>query len=192
MGERIDIAGDRITSVTLKFEEALSMKEFYKFLHEWLVINGYCSPPFDGYIEKYYLEKIDQSNSKEIWFWWRTSRIPKDSPYFKFFLNVDVHVMGLKDAEVTIRGQKVKANKGEVEIMLNAWLEVDYKFNYEKNPFVAPFLGRFKRLIYRRDIIQNAGIVKREATGLIEDLKKWFELKPFAGGGETFNPPRGL
>ena len=190
MGERIYVAGDQFTSITFKYDEVLSLKELYKFAREWMVINGYMSP-ISGYDEKYYMEKVDQSGAKEIWVWWRTSRVNKQNVYVKFFLNVDFHIMGLREVEVTVRGQKVKANKGEVEIMVNAYAELDHKFPLAKHSFIAPFLARFNRTVYKPQIEFQLGVLKKEATGLVEELKRFLELKPFSGG-ETFNPPKGL
>ena len=119
MGE-IGISGPKANATqSIKYEDVFNMKELYKAIRDWLITNNYVSAKSSEKMEHFYLEKVNPSGAKEMWVWWRTERSPHDSKYFKYHMNVDFHILGMKDVEIMHQGQKLKANKGEVEIMIN-------------------------------------------------------------------------
>jgi hypothetical protein len=69
-------------------------------------------------------------------------------------MNVDFHVLGLKDVEIMHQGQKLKANKGEVEVLINAWLETEAEVEIGKT-FLYYILGGFISSFFRRKVWQT-------------------------------------
>ena len=197
MGEKIGISGSNHTDcLSIKYEDVFSLKELYKAVRDWLISHDYVTASSSENMEKFYLEKISPSGAKEIWVWWRTSRAPHDSKYFKFHMNVDFHVLGMKDVEIMHQGQKVKANKGEVEVMINAYLETEAEFDFSKS-----FLGRiggpwlanlFRKKVYRKDVNAHKSELKQDLISLQAFIKDFLELKSFLPKSEQFYPSKGL
>ncbi len=176
--------------LSVKYEEVYDMKELYKLIRDWLIAEGFASDKKDEYMEEFYLEKHGQTSGREIWVWWRTNREPHGSKYFKYFLNVDYHVLGMKDVEIMYKGQKVKAQKGEVEVMLNAYIEL-LPGKELKGP-LKMFSDLFKKRIYRKEIKEHEDKYREDIYRLQGHVKQFLELKGFLPESEIFRPVRGL
>ncbi|MBU2577192.1 MAG: hypothetical protein KKF50_05745 [Nanoarchaeota archaeon] len=143
-------------------------KELYNFCFNWLKDEGYKLK------EKEYVEKIS-SFGKEIILKWEASK--KITDYFKQVIEVEWHILGMKDAEVERDGKKVSTNKGEVGITLKAILVRDYEERWEDRPFY-----KFLRGIYEKYIIRTT---REEYENNLEDKAKEYlkEIKAFLNLG---------
>jgi len=139
-------------------------KDLYNFCYNWLKDEGYKLK------EKEYIEKISPAG-KEIILKWEASK--KITDYFKHVIEVDWHILFMKDAEVEQDGKKVSTNKGEVGITLKANLVRDYEERWEDKPFY-----KFLRGVYEKYIIRAT---KEEYEDDLEDKAKEFlkEIKAF-------------
>jgi len=192
MGEKIGISGSKYTDcLSVKYEDVFDMKALYKAIRDWLISNEYVTAKSSEKMEKFYLEKISPSGTKEIWVWWRTSRFPHGSKYFKYYMNVDFHVLGMKDVEIMHQGQKLKANKGEVEVLINCYLETEAEFEIKKT-FLGFLSEIFKKRVYKKQIEQHKDELKEDLDKLQNFIKQFLELKSFLPKSEMFYPSRGL
>ncbi len=197
MGEKIGISGPSANStVNIKYEDVFSMKELYKAVRDWLISEGYATAKSSEKMEDFYLEKISPSGAKEIWVWWRTSKVPHGSKYFEYHLNIDFHVLGMKDVEVMHQGQKVKANKGEVEIMINCYVELEAQYSFSKS-FLGILGGQwfsnlFRKNIYKKQVDAHKKDLKGDLVKLQGFIKEFLELKSFLPKSELFHPARGM
>jgi len=197
MGEKIGISGpDANSTLSIKYEDVFNLKELYKAVRDWLISNDYVTAKSSENMEKFYLEKLSPSGVKEIWVWWRTARAPHGSKYFKYHMNVDFHVLGLKDIEVMHQGQKIKANKGEVEVMINCFLELEAEFEFRKS-FIGMIGGsllanRFRKRMYKKQVDAHKPDLKEDMVKLQAFIKEFLELKSFLPKSEQFYPARGL
>ncbi|MEM4336391.1 MAG: hypothetical protein QXG86_00090 [Candidatus Woesearchaeota archaeon] len=191
MGEKIPISGSRVSdSLSIKYEDVFSLQSLYKMIREWLIANEYASNKKDEKMEKFYLEK-HSGGAKELWIWWRTSKIPHGSKYFKYVLNIDYHVLGMKDVEIMHKGMKIKVNKGEVEILINCYLETEAEFQL-KESLLRGIANMFRKKIYRKEIEQHKKDLESEMFSLQHDIKQFLELKGFLPKSELLHPLRGL
>lgn len=199
MGEKIGISGASARDcLSIKYEDIFNLKELYKATRDWLIFNGYTTSKDSENMEKFYLEKVSSSGAKEIWVWWRTSRVPHDSKYFKYHINIDFHTLGMKEVEVMHQGQKIKANKGEVELMINCFivLEPDEKFEFKKSAvgrLGGPWLTNlFRKRIHKKQIDSHKQDLKSDLVALQGFIKEFLELKSFLPKSEKFYPSKGM
>jgi len=192
MGENIGISGARFNDcLSIKYEDVFNLKELYKAIRDWLISNNYVTAKSSEKMENFYLEKITPTGTKEIWVWWRTSKSPHGSKYFKYHINVDYHVLNMKDVEIMFQGQKIKANKGEVEVLVNCYLETEAEVEIKKT-FLWFLAELFRRKVYRKQIEEHKADLKDDMDKLQGHIKQFLELKSFLPKSEIFHPARGL
>lgn len=177
--------------LSVKYEEVFDIKELYKLVRDWLIAEDFASGKKDEYMEHFYLEKHSQTVGREIWVWWRTDRTPHRSKYFKYQLNVDFHVLGMKDVEIMYKGQKIKAQKGEVEVLINAFIETLPGVEF-KSGFMKMFSDLFRKRIYRKEIKEHEEKYREDVYRLQGLVKQFLELRGFLPESEIFRPVRGL
>ncbi|MFC1741671.1 hypothetical protein ACFL3V_04000 [Nanoarchaeota archaeon] len=187
-----------VRTFSIVFKHVFSMEYLYKRVHEWLIEEGYCSDSSgangDKWIEKLYLERIDGKGAKQIWIWWRTSKM-HNNKFFKFHFDVDYHVLNLTSQEIVIDGTKVKTNKGEVEMWITAKLELDPAGDWNnhfllKNPYIQNF---YLNRMYKRRIEQAEDMLIRDSSRLMGAVKQYFQLESWIPEytGKPFHPPKG-
>ncbi len=88
--------------------------DVYNMMFNWFKDHNY------KIMEDLYNEKVT-GFGKEITAKWKGSK--KVTDYFKFQIQANWHILGMKDVEVEIDGKKVKTNSGEVEIVFKPSIE---------------------------------------------------------------------
>ena len=191
MGEKIPISGSRATDcLSIKYEDVFNLQNLYRMIREWLIANEYASDKQDEKMEKFYLEK-HSGGVKEMWIWWRTSKVPHGSKYFKYVINIDYHVLNMKDVEIMHKGTKIKANKGEAEVLINCYLDTEAEFEIEKSLF-RMIANLFRKRIYRQQVEQHKKDLQSDMLSLQHDIKQFLELKGFLPKSELLHPLKGL
>lgn len=187
MTEKRDVA----KMLSVKYEEVFHMKQLYVYIKDWLKDRGYINDDSEKWMETYYLDKSTPAG-KELWIWWRTKREKIDeNPYFEYRLNLDFHTLALKDVEIVHQGKKVKAHKGEVEIMISASVLFDPKGELEKNKFLKPYYKWFVKKPYKEQIDAKEKDLLKEVYELQSAIKQFLEQKAIVTE-ELFHPVRGL
>jgi hypothetical protein len=149
---------ETVTKYVVNRKDILHLDNFYLLTHEWLVEHGYAPREDADFPERYYLHK-DGPGGKEMWWRWRPK---KESPMrlgkrWRFDLDIDVHVLTLKDVEAVIAGKKYKAHQGEVEIAVVANLVEDPEKAFEQG-----LLKDVKQLLYKRSWAEQREMLKEE------------------------------
>ena len=161
-----------VTSYNINRNDILHLKNLYMLLHEWLVEHDYGARNDADFPETYLLHREGPAG-KEMWWRWRCSRDPLgENKRWRFDLNVDVHVLTMKDVEVAIGGKKYKANQGEVEVQCSAVLVEDPEGLFKKGMFKD-----MQKLLYKR-------LWKQQYEQLKDDLRK--EAFEFRDAAATF------
>ncbi len=174
--------GDLIEAAkfSVKVEDIFSTKDLYKVVKEWLDEENYFDEENgENYREKLYVDKTGEKG-KELWIWWRTIKYPEGmsekTGFLRYILNVDYHVLGMKTVEVMHKGKKLKMDKGEVEVMISANIELDYRGEWKKG-FWKNIAGLFKKRIYRKEITDHKNNLYKEAYRLHSVIKRYLETK---------------
>jgi len=123
--------------------------------------------------EDLYNEKLS-SNGKEIIIKWEANK--KVTDYFKFQIEMNWHILGMKDAEVEIDGKKVNTNKGEVEIKFKANIIKDYEKRWEDKPFWKFLRGVYERYIIRETVDEYEGDLEDDLKDIIKDIKAFLRI----------------
>lgn len=152
-----DLQYEQITEYVVNLKDIFHLDNLYLLMHEWLVEHNYATRSDKDFPEKYYLHK-EGAGGKEMWWRWRPNRFPlAKNRLWRFDLDIDVHVLTLKDVEAVISGKKYKAHQGEVEVNVRANLVMDPDKILEKSMFKD-----IKKLLYRRFWAQQKEMFKDE------------------------------
>jgi len=142
--------------------------EVYDFVFNWLRDRHYKTS------EDSYNEKI-QSNGKEVTITWKSSKSVSD--YFKFTIQMEWHILGMKDVEVEIDGKKKKTNHGEVEIAFKGFLVKDYEQRWEDKPIWKFLRGVYEKYVIRSTVADYEDELEDDVRELIGDLKAFLRLE---------------
>lgn len=173
-----------VATYKVAYKDVFSLNYLYFLLHEWFVDEGWVNRDKDEeFPEVYYLQRDHPQSGQEIWVRWR---LKKDAgKLYRNYMDIDIHVMGLKDVEVLLNGQKVRANKGEVEIQVKAIAQTDPDKVWENHPF----LKHFKSIILYRILGRNFSSQKAKLYGDAYDLqtaiKTYLRLQSYGGEPEA-------
>ncbi|HME86882.1 MAG TPA: hypothetical protein VKE88_00535 [Candidatus Nanoarchaeia archaeon] len=191
----------KLEKLKVKVKDVYSLGDFVKILEEWLKDNGFVTeddkPLKDNNQEALYSHKIGAGGSfLDLWIWWRTLRYPPGNnakTYIRYRLNIDMHFLGdTGEVEVMHKGKKVKLNKGELEIELIPFVEVDYKNEWKKHGFLKLVDKIFRKHIYHEEIESH----KRYYEGLLYKchamIKQYFKLESFIPEETVSQGPKGL
>lgn len=176
-GKRIQAARYRV-----KYKDVFDMKKFYEDLHEWLKERQWVDlEDKSDHYETFYLEKVDMGGSKEIWIKWRPQKVPEKNSYYRYWMDFDFHLVGLGKVEIVAEGKKLKVNKGEVELYVTAYMDLDYQGEWSSHPILKFFNKLFPERIFRKDLFEDhKKELYREAYELQNFIKQWFKLQAYA------------
>ena len=89
-------------------------------------------------------------------------------------------------------GQKYKVNWGEIELTFTAWVDLDYKGEWEKSSILKHFDNLFRKRIYHSNINIHKKELREEIYELQGFVKDYLELKGFLSPFEDFHPRKGV
>lgn len=167
---------------TVNFKDVFSLKYIYMVLHEWLIEEGYATRDDETFPEVYYLQKENPAFGKEIWWRWRMTKnpyAPGKSKFWKFMMDIDVHVLGLGDAEVMVKDKKIKVNKGEIEFQVAAYILTDASKEWEDNAWLKPFKKIYLGRIAKSKKEELKRQLYNETYRLQDVIKTYFKLESF-------------
>lgn len=164
MSEKEDVFSSKI-----KYNGVFSFSDFYKFCYEWLLEEAGLNPV----AEEKYSEKIS-GDSKEIDFEWKGEK--KVDDYFKYEVKVIVKILGLTKVEITQDGNKIKSNKGNIEMKIKGILVRDYDGKFETSA-----TKKFMRKVYEKWIIVSrvkevAGKLAETCDDFLSQAKAYLDL----------------
>ncbi|MBT3835936.1 hypothetical protein HOD05_01210 [Candidatus Woesearchaeota archaeon] len=176
--------------IRVKYKDIFDAKAFYESLHEWFQEQGWNDTelgtpevPSDTW-ETYYGERVT-GPVKEIWVWWRLTKPAPDAPYLHYYLDMDFHFIALGDTEIVKDGQKMKVNKGEVEMTINSFIEPKYEAEFAKHGVLKHVLDLFKKRVYNQTIETRKKELYQETYALQNYIKQWFKMKRYLPYDET-------
>jgi hypothetical protein len=182
-----------VANFRVRHRDYFHLKNLYIMLHEWLVEEGWATRDDEDFPETLYLQRSTQKSGDELWIWWRLKK-DVNSKYFQYLMNVDYHVILLRDAEVMHQGQKFKTNWGEVELLVRAWVEIDYQKAWRNHWFLKNLHPVWISRIYKKVIDQHIQTLYREAYRFQHVAKTYCNMKTYLpeAEGEQFWPAAGL
>ncbi|MGV8162758.1 MAG: hypothetical protein ACP5N2_05510 [Candidatus Nanoarchaeia archaeon] len=190
-----------IAEFEIEKEDLFHLKNLYKMIQEWLALNQFYS--VDSYevldpkkrdlnIETLYFQRVLQEGSNEHHIWWRTHKIPRQNKYYKYYMKIDMQTLNMKSKEITVRGQKIKSNFGDVIIRCKAYLMLDYKKEWRKDWFLKHVQKMFWQYIYKKQIDYLKMDVWVTTYKLQDLIKQYLAMKTPYDMPRSFHPEGGV
>jgi hypothetical protein len=139
----------KLDSVKVKHKAIFDLKELYQNLHEYFIDEKWCPREDSAFDETFHLDRTLQNGMREIWIWWRLSKKAPDSDYYKYYLDINWHIIALEDTEIVQDGKKYKSNKGEVEFIISPRVELDPEGKFAKDFLMSSFSQLFIKRIMK-------------------------------------------
>ena len=168
----------------VQLRDVFKLDFLYTIIHDWIVDEGWGPRDDTKFLETYYTQRDHPQFGKEIWVRWR---LWKDSPgakpggkvsLFKWMMDLDFKIIGLKDAEIVYKNQKIKMDKGEFELTCRSAVVIDYGGAFEKAGFAQRFTNfLFARRVHRRRLGAEKKMCIEESYRLREFVLNYFKLE---------------
>ncbi len=171
----------QIAKYSVGYKDVFSFKDLLILMREWLIENSYAVREEHEFPEAFYMQKIKRAQEKDLKILWRFTKNPypgTTQTLWRFDLDVDIKAEGLTDVELVLKGQKVRAQKGKVEVEVVANLVMDYEQELKKKPH----LKIFKFLTRKRFMELKLFLSKQlynEAYTLQDEIKNYFSLESY-------------
>jgi hypothetical protein len=156
---------DKVFSSKIKYSGIVNFADFYKFCYEWLRDEMGVTMSENKYAEKL------SGDSKSIDVEWSGSSLLSD--YFKMDIKVTFKVTGLTNIEI----DKVKTNKGSVEIGIGGTLVKDYNGKFEKTAFQKVLRGFYEKTVIPSRVEQMQGKVIGGCDEFLAQAKAYLDLE---------------
>jgi hypothetical protein len=188
----------KVVKLQVENEDTFHMKNLYKLIHDWLEEEGYSDiygETRDNFNpEIFYLERISGSGGREHRIRWRCLKTPNNSAYYRFFLKIDFLTINMKSIEVMHQGYKMKTDRGDIVIDIEAWLQLDYQDEWKdtsilRNKFIQ---NLFKNRIYKEQIESYKVDLYKSTYRLQNTIKQYLKLKTLYEMPKPFHPEKGL
>jgi len=160
---------EEVFNSKIKYDGIVSFKDFYKFCYDWLTEETGLTMK-----ESKYSEKLSGS-SKNIDVEWVGSK--KITDYFKSEVKVSFKIIGLTDVEITKDDQKIKTNKGSVEVKITGNLIRDYLGKFEKTSFQKFYRGIYEKWIIPSRIEEYEDKLAGACDEFLSQAKAYLDLE---------------
>jgi len=175
---------EAMPAYTIVYRDVYSWDYFYSLMHDWLNDHGYADDDED--FEEILYEHLEHPDGAEIWVRWRLEKEPEFyKALYKYAVDVDFHVMGQKEVEIVSGGKKHKANKGEVEIVVSAWVVRDHEEKIKNHWLGKHFYDFIFDVFLKKKGKQHEKIVFNDMMRLNDAIRTYLKL-------DTYLPEREL
>ena len=160
---------DKVYDEKVKFSGIFDFKELYRIAYNWLTDSEFWIE------ERKYAEKINP-NGKEITIMWYARR--KISDYFRFQFKIEWTILRMTSVEITDEdGNKLRMNKGDLELKITAIIEKDYENRWEANAFFKFIRGSYDRFVVRNRIEKYEDKIVEELIDYVATLKSFLNIE---------------
>jgi hypothetical protein len=183
----------KAASFRVKFREQFNLKSLYIFMHEWMVQEEWATRNDSSFPETFMGQNESALGGTEVWWNWRFTKPPGvGSPglnnYYQWRMNLNGHVVLLREVEAVKDGKKVKTNWGEIEILIDAQVETDHNKNWRNHPILKHFEDLFRNRIFRADLLKSRDELYREIYRLQTAIKDHLDMMKRSEEIETQGP----
>ena len=104
----------------------------------------------------------------------------KKSDYFALMIKIRMHITNMEDVEVTRDKIKMRLNKGNINMIFDAWTTTDYEWRWEQKPLFYFLRNIFERAIYKFHTDKHTGELDDDCHFIKNNIKAYLELQKFA------------
>jgi len=178
----------------VKYRGVFHIKSYYGNMHEWLKYNEWKGiwEGKDNRHEHYFLERTNLGGDKEFWAWWRVHKPSLGNPYYIYQMFVTFHGVGITGSEVMHKGKKYKVEKGEVEVKIRTWVELDQDEAWSKHKFLTLVHKIFPQRIFLNELEDHKKEAYRQSFQFQGFMKNYLKMRGFLPEKELkeFHPSR--
>jgi len=166
MSEQMPVVQKRV----IKYSGLFSAQDLYRTINEWLKDKGYDRREIKN-------EEHVKQSGKFI----DIDMMPfkKMSDYAKSVIRLQIIMRDLKEVEVDIDGHKVLLNQGEVEIIIDSYLETDYEGRWEQTPFYFFMRTVYDKFLYRNYTQHFENLVASDTADIEAVIKSFLNMYRF-------------
>ncbi len=162
----------------VKGTDVINVKQLYTVMHEWFVEEEYCDGDDDKFPEVFYYESRKPSG-KDYQIYWFFAKHPFGDTFFNRSVEIEMRINGIKDIEIQYNGNKIKSQKGTVEIKTWWYLDYDAEKNWREHWFLKHVLEIYVYRMYKRPFELKRQEVLRDAQSFQAALKEYLSLFSF-------------
>ena len=175
-----------------KATDIIHLNAFYIAVHDYLWRDEYSQGKDGPFPETYYWETRTQKAGKEIWVWWRCTKKVRSSNFYERFMAIEIHGVGIRDAEIMKHGKKWKVQMGKCEVMVKVKLRLDPKGEWRKHWFLKHVFTLFWKRIYKKLLEMHKKELLKDSYKFQETVKRMLELNTFAVPQKPLAPTKGF
>lgn len=153
-----------------KMKSVFHIKNTYKHAKEWLEYWNY------DVVEKKYKHKESKSG-REIEIKWSATR--EIDEYTQFMLKIRWLCLNMKDIKVNVGNKKIKMQKGEVNIFVDAYLVLDWQEKWEERPILKFLRSFFEKYLYHGHIQSLREQLWKEGWAFYNEMKAYLNMYEF-------------
>ena len=175
----------------IKFKDNFHLKNLYYMMHEWLVQEEWVTRTDKDFPEIWNAQNEAALGGIEAWWTWRPEKLK--NKYYKWTLDINTHIILLRNVEIMKDEKKLKTNWGEVEVLLRGRVVCDHLKLWEKHPILKHFEELYSKRIIKHDLTKQRDELRREVYRLQEAIKDFLGMKKSLQEPESQGPffPRG-
>ncbi|VVB81370.1 Uncharacterised protein [uncultured archaeon] len=166
----------------LRTRDAYNMMYVYLMAHDWVVEEDWAPREEMYFPETFYMQRDNPTMGKEIWIRWRLTKKPPGAgpgpALFTYIFDLDWKLIGLKEIEVPWKGQKIKADKCEFELMARANLVIDTAGQWKTWPF-SQIKNLLTKRVMRQKILMHRKNLYGDAYRLRDLIFNYLKLETF-------------
>lgn len=181
--DKIQVAKWRI-----QLRDAFNLSYLYQMAHDWFMEEGWTNGQgsrndFD-FPETYYVMRDNPRTGRETWVRWRLKKGADGvrTGLFEYWMDINWKLVGVKDAEIVWKGQKVTADRGELEMECEGHVIIDVDKALQKS-FLGPFKKAYIHRLKNRAMAMHWKNVYGDAYRFRDMVMNYFKL-------ETFGPEK--
>jgi len=154
--------------LTIRYSGLFDFEALYAAVIDWAKNEGYM------WHEKTFKHKVPKPSGAEQELEWELTK--KVTDYLEFKVSFRVHIWDLKEIEVQTERGKNKLSQARILIVMNGYLNTDWKKKFSKNPF-NKVLGKWYDKMYYHQIGNYADSLAYRMLSLQAIIKKYFNLQ---------------
>ena len=162
-----------------KYKDVFSMKNFYTMLHEWLNSKEWHDPEKKDHYEDLYFEKVEPGDFREIHVWWRPEKSSASTKFYKWKMRINFKALYLKTTEIMYKGKKIKVDKGEIEMKIWSFLELDPEKKWRNHPILKHLFNIYIKRIFESELMKQKLLLYRETYEMQNWMKNFLQMKLF-------------
>ena len=162
-----------VDHMRLKYEGLFDLFEFYKLIDNW-----FREKAFDKReLRNQEHVRPDGKYVELILMPWK-----KISDYARHVIRIELRVFNLKDVVIERDGNRIKANQGKVDIIIDGYLDTDHEDRWEQKPFYFFMRTLFDKFVYRTYSTQYEELLIENVSQLHTLMKSFLNLYKYQFG----------